>query len=495
MAARVNTGSELDRYLESTPESRRIWEEARQYLPGGDTRNTIFWSPYPIYVNHGEGFHVRDADGVDRLDFIGNMTTLILGNAYPPVVQAVQEQASHGFVYNAPNEYQVRLARILCQRTPSVELVRFTNSGTEATLNAIRAARAFTGKTKIAKCEGGYHGTHDVVSVSVRNDPSLAGSPDRPTPLPSVGGLPKEVVDHVVVIPFNNTQAAREILEESAEELAAVIVEPVLGGSGMVPAEPEYLAMLREFTEGTGVILIFDEVISFRVASGGAQEYYGITPDMTAFGKIIGGGFPVGAFGGRLDLMQLFDPSSTSEIRPGIRASGSSRGPVSTPRIEQGPVVPHAGTFNGNPMAMLAGSITLEHLTPDVYRHLDMLTERLRRGVRDVCAELEVPVQVTGLGSLFGIHFTDRPVRSWRDVAASFFPPKEQTTLLDDHAVKKTDLDARGKKDLRQRVFLGLMNEGVLFTPSMVGCVSSPMGEEEIDGFIRAFRTVLARNL
>jgi glutamate-1-semialdehyde 2,1-aminomutase len=248
----------------------------------------------------------------------------------------------------------------------------------------------------------------------------------------------------VVVVPFNNTQAAREILEENADDLAAVILEPVLGGSGMVPAEQEYLDMLRDFTRKNDVVLIFDEVISFRVAPGGAQEYYGITPDMTTFGKVIGGGFAVGAFGGRRDLMELFDPT-------------------------KGPAVAHAGTFNGNPMTMLAGAITLEHLAPEVYRRLDILTERLRQGVLEVCADLEVPVQVTGLGSIFGIHFVDRPVRTWRDVAAA-------------------------DKDLRQRVFWGLMNEGVLFTSSLVGCVSSPMGEAEVDTFVRAFRRVLERN-
>ena len=444
MAAQSKANDELERYLELTPRSQSLWEEARQYLPGGETRSSVFWAPYPIYIDHGEGCHVRDADGVERLDFIGNMTSLMLGNAYPPVVQAIQEQAPHGIVYNSANEQQIRLARLLCQRVPSIEMVRFTNSGTEATLNAIRAARALTGKVKIAKCEGGYHGTHDVVSVSVRTDPSQGGDPDRPTPVPSVGGLPSEVIDHVIVIPFNNTPVTREILEENVEDLAAVILEPVLGTSGMVPAEREYLTMLREFTQESGVVLIFDEVISFRVAPGGAQEYYGITPDMTTLGKVIGGGFPVGAFGGRRDIMDLFDPT-------------------------KGPVIAHAGTFNGNTMTMLAGSITLEHLTPDVYRSLEILTERLCQGIRDVCAELEVPVQVTGLGSLFGIHFLDRPVRTWRDAAA-------------------------GDKDLRQRVFWGLLNEGILFTPTLVGCVSSPMGEQEIDSFVQAFRRVLERN-
>ena len=444
MATQDETNVELKRYLELTPRSHSIWEEAKQYMPGGDTRNSIFWAPYPIYIDRGQGCHVQDVDRVDRLDFIGNMTTSILGGAYPPVVKAMEEQAARGLVYNAPNEHQVRLAKLLCQRVPSVEMVRFTNSGTEATLNAIRAARALTGRTKVAKCEGGYHGTHDVVSVSIRNDPALAGEPERPIPVPSVGGLPTDITDQVVVIPFNVTSAALQLLEENAEELAAVIVEPVLGGSGMVAGDLEYLTMLRDYTQNTGTVLIFDEVISFRVAPGGAQEHYCVTPDMTAFGKVIGGGLPVGAFGGRRDLMELFDPTN-------------------------GPAVGHSGTFNGNPMTMLTGSITLEHLTPDLYRRLDILTERLRQGVREVCAELEVPVQVTGLGSLFGIHFVDRPVRTWRDVAS-------------------------GNMELRRRVFWGFMNEGILFTPNLIGCTSSPMGEEEVDTFVRAFARVLERN-
>jgi glutamate-1-semialdehyde 2,1-aminomutase len=436
--------SELDRYLETTPRSREMWEEAKRYLPGGDTRNSIFWAPYPVYIQDGGGCHAVDLDGRDRLDFIGNMTSLPLGNAYPPVVKAVQEQAARGFVYNAPNEHQVRLARLLCQRVPSVELVRFTNSGTEATLNALRAARAFTGRTKFAKCEGGYHGTHDAVSVSVRTDPAMGGSPDRPTPVPSVAGLPPGVVEEVVVMPFNDVAASRAILEDNAGELAAVIVEPVLGGSGMVPADQEYLDTLREFTEVDGSVLVFDEVISFRASRGGAQEHYGIRPDMTTFGKIIGGGFPVGAFGGRRDLMDLYDPTT-------------------------GPAVGHAGTFNGNPMTMVAGAVTLEDLTPDIYERLESLTERLRQGVRDACAELDVPVQVTGLGSLFGIHFLDRPVRTYRDVHSA-------------------------DRDLRQRVFWGLMNEGILSTANLVGAVSNPMGQGEVDTFVEAFRTVLARN-
>ena len=434
---------ELARYRELTPKSRVIWEEASDYLPGGDSRNSIFWAPYPIFIESGSGCHVVDADGVDRLDFINTMTTLILGHAPKLVVQAIQEQLERGVAYNAPSKHQVRLAKLLCQRIPSFELVRFTNSGTEATMNTLRAARAFTGKSRFAKVEGGYHGTHDAVTVSLRVDPSQAGDAERPTALPSSSGLADGVLEQVVIIPFNDTEAAKRLLEDNKDELAAVIVEPVMGSVGMIPATAEFLTMLREFTRDNGIVLIFDEVISFRVAPGGAQQYYGITPDMTAMGKIIGGGFPVGAFGGRRDIMELYDPTN-------------------------GPKVSHAGTFNANPVTMLAGAVTLEQLDPEVYRRLAELTERLRQGVREICQNLEVPVQVTGLGSLFAIHFTDHEVHNYRDVAAE-------------------------DKDLRDQVFLGLMNEGILTGSNLVGGLSTAISEEEVDTFLHAFKRVLER--
>ena len=439
----AESGNELDRYLELTPKSRAQWQSATEFLPGGDSRHSIFWEPYPIFIDSASGCHVVDADGVDRLDFINTMTTLILGHASKPVMEAVKEQLDRGVVYNAPNEHQVRLAKLLCDRIPSFDLVRFTNSGTEATLNTIRASRAFTGKNRFAKVEGGYHGTHDAVTVSVRVNPELAGEAQRPKAVAGSAGLADGVLDQVVVIPFNDTAAARQILEENKGDLAAVIVEPVMGSVGMIPGSTEFLTMLREFTRDNGIILIFDEVISFRVAPGGSQQYYGVTPDLTSLGKIIGGGFPVGAFGGRRDIMDLYDPT-------------------------KGAKVSHAGTFNANPVTMLAGAVTLEQLTPEVYRDLAELTEVLRQGIRQVCSELEVPVQVTGLGSLFGIHFTDGPVRNYREVAA-------------------------GDAQLRGQVFLGMINEGILMASNLVGGLSTAITETEVDTFVNALKRVLER--
>ena len=441
----AETTSELERYLQTTHRSKALWEEAKNYLPGGDSRNSIFWAPYPIFVDHASGCHVVDSDGVDRLDFIGTMTTLILGNSPKPVVDAVQQQMEQGVVYNAPNAHQIRLAKLLCERIPSFDLVRFTNSGTEATLNTIRAARAVTGRSKIAKVEGGYHGSHDQVSVSVRVDPAKAGERSRPDAMAATEGLGEGTLDQVVVLPFNETEIARQILEENKDQLAAVIIEPMLGSVGMLPATTGFLAMLREFTAGNGVILIFDEVISYRASMGGAQEYYGITPDMTSLGKIIGGGFSIGAFGGRRDIMDLYDPT----------APGGAR-------------VAHAGTFNANPVTMLAGAATLEQLTPDVYRKLAELTEYLRAGVLEVGKELETPIQVTGLGSLFGLHFTSIELVGYRDIAT------------EDSA-------------FRHQVFLGLLNEGILMAANLVGAVSTEIGEAEIDAFTAALKRVLER--
>ncbi len=437
--------SELDRYLDLTPLSRAKWEEAREYMPGGDSRNSIFWKPYPIFITDASGSRVMDADGVQRIDFINTMTTMILGHGPAPVVNAVRRQLDRGFGYNAPNEKQVDLARILCERIPSFDLVRFTNSGTEATLNTLRAARAFTGRTRFAKVEGGYHGTHDGVTVSVRVDPSIAGEADSPVPVAASAGLAPGVMEQVVVVPFNDTATALRILEDNAVDLAAVIIEPVMGSVGMVPALPDFLAMLRDFCDANGSVLIFDEVISYRVAPGGSQEYYGITPDMTALGKIIGGGLPVGAFGGRRDIMELYDPTN-------------------------GPAVSHAGTFNANPLTMLAGAVTMEQLTPEVYRSLAEMTEILKQGTRDVCAEMEVPVQVTGLGSLFGIHFTDREIVNYRDIAC-------------------------GDYDLRDRMFLGLLNEGILMASNLVGSLSTATSEKDVEDFLAAFRKALERNI
>src|SRR6267143_1262765 len=291
-------------YRLTTPGSRAIHERALAVMPGGTTRTTTYFDPYPLYIERGEGCRVWDADGTERIDMLGNYTAMILGHAHPKVVEAIHRQAARGTGFAAANPIEVEHATLLCQRVPSLELVRFCNSGTEATMFAMRLARAFTGRPKIARIEGGYHGTHDSAEVSTHPSPAEAGEPDRPIARPDSIGTPQWVLDTSVILPFNNPDAAEHILRAEGDQVAAVILEPIIGAGGVIAATNEFLKGLRKVTRELGMLLIFDEVISLRVAPGGAQQLYGVTPDLTTMGKIIGGGLPVAAFGGRAEVME-----------------------------------------------------------------------------------------------------------------------------------------------------------------------------------------------
>ena len=347
--------------------SHELWERALGSLPGGNTRTTIFHDPYPVYVARGEGCRVWDADGVERIDFISNYTSLILGHCHPRVVEAVQAQAARLMSVAAPNELEIELAERIRERLPSVELVRFANSGTEATMLALRAARAFTGREKIGVFAGGYHGSHDY-AASIPGDVSVS---------PGGRGIPAAVADTVVVAPFGDCEGTLAALEPHLGDLAAVIVEPVLGAGGVVPATAGFLAFLRELTRDAGALLVFDEVISFRIGYHGAQGRLGVTPDLTTLGKIIGGGLPVGALGGRADVMALFDPRRDDRIG-------------------------HGGTFNANPLTMAAGLATLDELTPERYDELEALVAELEAGVNARTA-----ASATAVASLFRIDLPD----------------------------------------------------------------------------------------
>jgi glutamate-1-semialdehyde 2,1-aminomutase len=309
-------------------------------------------------------------------------------------------------------------------------------------MNAIRAARAFTGRHKIAKIEGGYNGSWDDVMVSTHPSGEQAGDVIRPVAAPASLGLSPDSPDNVLVLPFNDVEAAVQLIDQQGEHLAAIVVEPVMGSAGMIPAERGYLEMLREVTERFGILLVFDEVISFRVAYGGAQEHYGVTPDLTCLGKLIGGGFPLGVFGGRSDVMAMFDPS---------------RGR---------PQIPHPGSYNANPISLVAGETTLGLLTDEAIQLLNRRGESLRHQIRMVFEDAALPAQITGLGSLFAVHLTSQRVKSYRDTMGA---------------------DA----DLRHRIFLSLFKEGVLIDPRGVGSVSVAIEEAEIDQFVDALRSVL----
>ena len=436
--------AETKRYTAANGISGALHQDAKRVLPGGDTRNSIYWDPFPIYVTHASESKITDADGNQRVDFINNMTTLILGHRHPAVVDALTEQLQHGVSYPAPTPQVIEWGEIICDRVPSVDKVRFVNSGTEATLNAIRAARAFSGKNLLAKCEGAYHGNHDSVQISVTPPLNLAGHATTPDPVLMTNGMSPRATDEIVIMPYNNLDAATKVIKTHADKLAAVIVEPINGQCGMVPADHNFLEGLRKLTSDLDIILIFDEVIAFRAARGGAQEYYGVIPDLTCFGKVIGGGLPVGAFGGREDIMSLWDPS------------------------DNGPQVAHAGTFNGNPMTAAAGIATLKELTPEVYERLEAMGDYLRDGLRKVISDLEAPVTITGIASLFAIQCTPETVTDYRS-----------------HATNDSQL--------QQLIFIGMMNEGFLLSNRCAGNVSNAHTYQELDQFIDAFKRVLNR--
>jgi glutamate-1-semialdehyde 2,1-aminomutase len=435
---------EIATYADANPRSAELHTRATKFMPGGDTRNSIFWDPFPLYITDGNGTTLTDADGNSRTDFVNNMTTLILGHRPPEVTAAVAEQIEHGISFPAPNPSVVRWAELMCERVPSLDKVRFVNTGTEATLNAIRAARAFTGKQKLVKCEGAYHGNHDAIQISVVPPLDQAGDADSPEAVKAFPGISDTAVDDIFITPFNDIVTAERVIREHADELAAVIVEPVNGQCGMVPGKPEFLEGLRRITDELGIVLIFDEVIAFRIAYGGAQDYYGITPDLTCFGKVVGGGMPVGAFGGRDDIMSMWDPTGGSAV------------------------VQHAGTFNGNPMTAAAGIATLENLTQEKYDYLDQLGESLRSKLRALFAELEVPMGVTGVASLFALQFTSTEVVDYRTFATN-------------------------DKNMMQVMFIGLLNEGLLLSNRCAGNVSTVHTEDDVDAFVTAVRNVLVR--
>jgi len=429
-------------YRAKTTRSRQLFEEALRVMPGGNSRSTTFFDPYPFYIARGEGARIWDADGVERLDFNGNYTSLILGHANPQVVKAVQDAASLGLSFPGPTEHEIRLAEILTRRLPSMETVRFTNSGTEATMHAVRVARAFTGKSRIAKFEGAYHGTHDWVLVSVAPDPAAAGSRKRPKSVAWSAGVPPMVLKHVVALPWNDAAACTKILEKQGGDVAAVIIDPMLANAGMIPAREGFLEGLRQVTERLGILLIFDEVISFRVAPGGAQERFGIRPDLTTLGKIIGGGLAVGAFGGRADVMAYYDP----------RGGGG--------RIN------HGGTFNANPLTMAGGIATMEQLTGDAYAKLEALGERLRDGVRRLLRKRKYAGQVTGAGSLFWLHHTKRRLSDYRSAR----PDDPEAPL---------------------RTFVKLVSDGALISQRGLGACSLAMTNADVDRFVEALGRAL----
>lgn len=341
----------------------------------------------PLYIKRASGCRMWDEDGNEFIDYVCSWGPLILGHAHPAVVEAVKSAAELGTSFGAPTEISLRIARAICEAVPSIEMVRMVNSGTEAVISAVRLARAFTRRPRIVKFEGGYHGHGDALLARSGSGLATLGIPDTP-------GVPDAVVADTITLPYNDLAAVEAVFGSVGETIAAVIVEPVAGNMGVVPPKPGFLQGLREVTSRYGALLIFDEVITgFRLAYGGAQSVYGVLPDLTTLGKIIGGGLPVGAYGGRRDIMEMVAPS--------------------------GPVY-QAGTLSGNPVAMAAGLAVLNELQkPGVYQRLEDLSAQLEAGLRSAASDAGVPVTVNRVGSMLTCFFTDAPVTDYASAKRS----------------------------------------------------------------------------
>jgi glutamate-1-semialdehyde 2,1-aminomutase len=428
-------------YCERTHRSASLFQAARNVLPGGDTRTVTHFEPHPLFMESGAGCKLTDVDNNQYLDFLNNYTALVHGHAHPKITDAVFQQLQKGTCYASPIELQTMLAEVLSRRVPGIEHIRFCNSGTEATMSAVRLAKAYTRRNKVIKMEGGYHGSHDMAQISVKPSLTDAGPARAPNSVPEGPGIFRGVLTDVVVAPFNDVDDTSRIVDLHHNDLAAIIVEPVLGSPGVIPARPEYLKFLREVTRSCDAVLIFDEIVTFRLAYGGAQEIYGITPDLTTLGKIIGGGFPVGAFGGRAEIMDLLDPR---------------RGKLT-----------HSGTFNGNAITLTAGLACLELLTEVEIERINHLGERLREAFRGALLSAGIAGQICGLGSLASVHFAEREVIDYRSAAEGV------------------------NRQALQALHLSLLNGGVFPAPRGEFCISTPMGEWEVDQAGAVFRSAL----
>jgi len=373
--------------------SAALFKRAERVMPSGYTRDLVAAKPHPQYAATGDGCWIVDVDGHRLMDWVNNFTALIHGHNRREIVEVIAAQAPRLLSAILPTEWEVQLAELICERIPSCERVRFMNSGTEANQVAVKAARAITGRPKIAKMEGGYHGQFDLLDASFQPRPPDWGDARRPRPVAHNPGTPQSLLDELVVLPLNDLEATRQILAERGPELAAVILDPFRLQLGMVEPRLDYLHMLREETAKRGILLIFDEVMCLRAGYHGAQGLLGVTPDLTTMGKIIGGGLPIGGVGGKAEYMSIFDID----------------------RVENR--VKHSGTYTANPMSMAAGYVGMSLLTREAFERLDALSERLREGLRKIVTDLKVEGRVVGTSSMSGIFFTTLPVENYRQLA------------------------------------------------------------------------------
>lgn len=384
--------------------SQKLYKKAKEVMTGGVSRNTIFRRPHPFYVATASGSYVTDVDGTERVDFANNMASLIHGHSHPVIVEAVTDQMRRGTAYTLGTRVEVEFGELLVKRNYNFEKIRFVNSGTEAVMSMIKAARAYTGRPKIAKAEGAYHGTYDFAEISQIATPDSWGDIDKPNSVPVAYGTPECVKKDVVIFPYNDTERTIRLLEANKDNLACVLIDPVSHRVGMFPIDEDYLMAIYKWTRKNKVLLVFDEVVTYRVSYNGMQSKFPIRPDLTALGKIIGGGFPVGAIAGNAEIMSVFDPSRRI--------------------LKQ----PHSGTFSANPITMVAGKTAMELYDSKAVKDINHMTSIAKKQIREAIKELDVPVKITGAGSMFRFHFRHKAPRNYRET----FQGKEERKLIID---------------------------------------------------------------
>jgi glutamate-1-semialdehyde 2,1-aminomutase len=426
-------------YSRVTPRSRAQWERGKPVMPGGIIKGAYWNSPHPLYIERANGCYVWDLDGQRYVDFANHHSAMVLGHSHPAVVQAVQRELDRGIGPGGPTTLEAEIAEEICKRVPSVEKVRFTNSGTEASLHITRLVRAVTGRPKVAKFEGAYHGSHDALELSVYPPLDRAGPADSPSAVAAWNGMARGSEEDVVMLPYDQRESVELILRENRDELAAVFYD---GKPGIYDTPVDFTHFVRDITQELGLLLVMDEVVSFRAGHSGYQGACGVEPDLTMFGKLFGGGFPVGVIGGRADLMDELD---------------NTHGPT---------MVSQSGTFSGNNFTLAAGLATLRELTPEVCQHLEALGDRLKDGLVDVLSRAGMPCQVVGQGSIVNFYITDEPVRDFRGAASC-------------------------DTDLAARINFALMLKGYYVHGGLGLTISDPMGPEHVDGLVEALGQVL----
>ncbi|WP_419840901.1 aspartate aminotransferase family protein [Candidatus Poriferisodalis sp.] len=432
-----------------THHSKALYARARRTITDGTSRTTLLRKgKHPIYVDHGEGAWVTDVDGNRYLDCNNNFASIIIGHADPVIAGAVQARLARGTAFSLPTDAEIELAELLCERVESFELIRFCNSGTEAVMAALKAARAYTGRPNIIKAEGAYHGTYDHAEASLSPNPTNWGQAVAPATVPYSAGTPASVADEVTVISFNDIEGARDAIHRSGDRLAAVLLDVMPNRVGMPVIESEYVRAIRDATRAVGALLVLDEVISFRLGYGGAQTQLCVDPDITALAKIIGGGFPVGAVAGRRGPMEVF-----------VRSGGGQA------------KVPSGGTFAANPITMAAGHAAMAQLDGNAFARLDAVGERVRCGLRTVIARAGLDWQVTGAGSLFRVHPHNRTIRNYRDAH-----------LSSDEAAQISEFGLR------------MQSHGVYFVAESLGCLNLATADSDVEHLLGAAEASLANS-